>query len=78
MKVMNKGKGMYSIREIYRIGRGPSSSHTMGPESACQMMLEDYPQATFFQVVFERTEKEQLFLGSVRKTTAKVRAYSFK
>ncbi|MCI6428165.1 MAG: hypothetical protein MR809_04680, partial [Rikenellaceae bacterium] len=22
---------MQSIREIYRIGKGPSSSHTMGP-----------------------------------------------
>lgn len=47
---MNKGKGMYSIREIYRIGRGPSSSHTMGPESACKKMLEEYPQANQFQV----------------------------
>ena len=23
---------MKSIREIYKIGKGPSSSHTMGPE----------------------------------------------
>ena len=25
---------MKSIREIYKIGKGPSSSHTMGPERA--------------------------------------------
>ena len=49
-----------------------------GMDLAAYKVLEDYPQATFFQVVFERTEKEQLFLGSVKKTTAKVRAYSFK
>ena len=26
---------MESLRELYRIGRGPSSSHTIGPERAC-------------------------------------------
>ena len=33
-------EGMESIREIYKIGRGPSSSHTMGPERACKMFIE--------------------------------------
>ena len=33
-------KGMESVREIYKIGRGPSSSHTMGPELACRMFIE--------------------------------------
>lgn len=47
---MSKGKGMYSIREIYRIGRGPSSSHTMGPEAACQKILDAYAHADKFQV----------------------------
>ncbi|HNX99066.1 MAG TPA: serine dehydratase beta chain, partial [Candidatus Aminicenantes bacterium] len=27
---------MESIREIYRIGVGPSSSHTMGPKRAAE------------------------------------------
>ena len=27
---------MKSIRELYKIGRGPSSSHTMGPERAAR------------------------------------------
>lgn len=31
---------MQSIKEIYRIGRGPSSSHTMGPEKACEYVME--------------------------------------
>lgn len=31
---------MESIREIYKIGHGPSSSHTMGPRKAAQQFLE--------------------------------------
>ena len=31
---------MESIRQIYRIGHGPSSSHTMGPMRAAQMFLK--------------------------------------
>ena len=27
--------GMESLTELYKIGRGPSSSHTIGPEKAC-------------------------------------------
>lgn len=27
-------KGLQSIRQMYKIGRGPSSSHTMGPEKS--------------------------------------------
>lgn len=30
---------MKSLRELYKVGRGPSSSHTMGPERACQFFL---------------------------------------
>ena len=31
---------MKSIKEIYRIGNGPSSSHTMGPKKAAELFLE--------------------------------------
>ena len=31
---------MKSIRELYRIGTGPSSSHTMGPRHAAKIFLE--------------------------------------
>jgi len=41
---------MRSIREIYKIGKGPSSSHTMGPERAAKLFLSRYPQADSFQV----------------------------
>ena len=33
---------MRSLRELYKIGNGPSSSHTMGPKKACEMVKEKY------------------------------------
>ena len=30
--------GMLSVTDIYKIGRGPSSSHTIGPERACEII----------------------------------------
>ena len=42
---------MKSLRELYKIGRGPSSSHTMGPDRACRIFLEENPQADSFKVV---------------------------
>ena len=41
---------MESIRSLYKIGRGPSSSHTMGPERACKIAKERYPEADLFVV----------------------------
>ena len=41
---------MKSLRELYRIGRGPSSSHTMGPEAAARRFLAAYPDAERFRV----------------------------
>ncbi|MBP7359311.1 MAG: serine dehydratase, partial [Prevotella sp.] len=41
---------MKSIKEIYRIGHGPSSSHTMGPRFAAEMFLEKNPEASSFKV----------------------------
>lgn len=31
---------MQSIRELYKIGKGPSSSHTLAPERACRLFTE--------------------------------------
>ena len=42
---------MKSIREIYKIGKGPSSSHTMGPERAAKLFKSRYPQADAFRVI---------------------------
>ncbi len=43
--------GMESLSELYKIGRGPSSSHTMGPERACLIFRDKNPHADKFKVV---------------------------
>lgn len=40
---------MKTIREIYRIGYGPSSSHTMGPRKAAEIFLAAHPSAATYQ-----------------------------
>ena len=42
---------MKSIRDIYKIGKGPSSSHTMGPERAAKMFRAQHPDADAFRVI---------------------------
>ena len=42
---------MKSIREIYKTGKGPSSSHTMGPERAANYFKNAHPQADGFRVI---------------------------
>ncbi|MDE6556706.1 MAG: L-serine ammonia-lyase [Duncaniella sp.] len=41
---------MQSIRQLYKIGNGPSSSHTMGPLKAAQEFAAAHPDATRFEV----------------------------
>ena len=41
---------MKSLRELYRIGKGPSSSHTMGPQKAAQIYAQRHPEAQRFEV----------------------------
>lgn len=41
---------MKSIKEIYRIGNGPSSSHTMGPKKAAEMFLSRFHGAESYRV----------------------------
>ncbi len=41
---------MKSLKELYRIGKGPSSSHTIGPERACKLFLSENAQADAFAV----------------------------
>ncbi|MBQ8291949.1 MAG: L-serine ammonia-lyase [Clostridia bacterium] len=41
---------MKSLKELYRIGKGPSSSHTIGPERACNLFISEYPNAERFTV----------------------------
>ena len=41
---------MKSLRYLYRIGKGPSSSHTMGPQKAAKLYLSKHPDAKRFRV----------------------------
>ena len=41
---------MKSIKSVYKIGNGPSSSHTVGPYHAAQIFGARYPQADRFRV----------------------------
>ena len=41
---------MRTIRDVYKIGHGPSSSHTMGPARAARMFREAFPEADAFSV----------------------------
>ncbi len=50
---------MKSIKSLYKIGFGPSSSHTMGPSYAALDFLGLFPQADFIKVVL---------FGSLAKT----------
>ena len=42
---------MKSIRDIYKIGKGPSSSHTMGPAKAMGIYVSEHPEADSYRVV---------------------------
>ena len=41
---------MKTIKDIYKIGKGPSSSHTMGPQKAAKTYLEHHRDAGRFHV----------------------------
>ena len=42
---------MQSLKMLYKIGKGPSSSHTMGPQYAAEYINENYPDAAFVKVI---------------------------
>ncbi len=42
---------MESIRELFKIGHGPSSSHTMGPRKAADRFLSENNSAHHFEVI---------------------------
>ena len=41
---------MQSIKEVFYVGHGPSSSHTIGPTNAVKYILKKYPEAEFVKV----------------------------
>ncbi len=42
---------MESITELYKIGHGPSSSHTMGPRSAAERFAADHSEAAAYRAI---------------------------
>ncbi|MBR5139559.1 MAG: L-serine ammonia-lyase, iron-sulfur-dependent, subunit alpha, partial [Clostridia bacterium] len=41
---------MKSIKDVFKIGKGPSSSHTMGPAAAMELYVKEYPGADSYEV----------------------------
>lgn len=42
---------MDSLKYLYRVGLGPSSSHTMGPHSAAKRFLKEFPSEESYRVI---------------------------
>jgi len=40
---------MQSIKELYKVGRGPSSSHTLAPERACRLFNAQFGKADHYE-----------------------------
>lgn len=49
--VKSRPTGMKSLRDLYKVGLGPSSSHTMGPEAACKYFKSKNSDADEFKVI---------------------------
>ena len=56
-KKLAKEGGMASLRELYKIGRGPSSSHTIGPERACLRFKSEYPADSYKAILYGSLSK---------------------
>ena len=61
-----------------RLPQGGLKLSCKGMDLAAAKLLQDYPEARYFQVVMETKQTDVLFLGSTTKRVAKVRAYKFK
>ena len=63
---------MESIKKIFKIGLGPSSSHTMGPKFAAELFLIAYPMAESFRATLygslAATGKGHLTDVAIKKT----------
>ena len=55
-KIAHEG-GMASLRELYKIGRGPSSSHTIGPERACLRFKGEHPAESYKAILYGSLSK---------------------
>ncbi|MEA4820722.1 MAG: serine dehydratase beta chain, partial [Erysipelotrichales bacterium] len=77
---------MESLRYLYRIGPGPSSSHTIGPSLASEYFKNKYKDADLFKVTLHGalalTGKGHLTDKIIKKTMGKIKTevifdYSF-
>ena len=50
IKTKNRMVTMQSIRDIFKVGFGPSSSHTIGPGRAAKMFMDKHPDIPQFKV----------------------------
>ncbi|MBO2517347.1 MAG: serine dehydratase [Clostridiales bacterium] len=41
---------MKSIKSVYKVGNGPSSSHTVGPHNAARLFMHRFPEAERYEV----------------------------
>ena len=67
---------MKSLRELYSVGRGPSSSHTIGPTRACHLFREETADADRYEVTLfgslAKTGRGHLTDTAVREALAPV------
>jgi len=49
-----------------------------GIKLASSKLMQEYPEARYFQIVMETKDTDVMFLGSTTKRTVKVRCYKFK
>ncbi|MBQ7373553.1 MAG: L-serine ammonia-lyase [Clostridia bacterium] len=67
---------MQSLKYLYRIGRGPSSSHTMGPIEATKRFLKESPFADEYKVVLygslAKTGKGHMTDSAIKETFGKI------
>jgi L-serine deaminase len=63
---------MKSLRELFRIGKGPSSSHTMGPDNAARIyaITSDGNHRISFDHVVEVMKRTGHDLPSLYKETS--------
>ena len=67
---------MKSLTDLYRIGYGPSSSHTMGPAKAARIAKEKCPDADGFRVILysslAKTGKGHMTDAVLRKVVERI------
>jgi hypothetical protein len=51
---------MHSIKNIFRVGYGPSSSHTIGPRKAAVLFLEKVPEAFYIDNVSSKIRTDEI------------------